>query len=197
MANLDFYADADDLRDLFRFLFTETDLVAFESSSQFDCELRQFRSLSSLEAAFEIGTYRVAYLQLWSPSVMRQPIVRRVELTGVPGHSFRYSVEGCGLIQLYLSGLQDGAIHHTHYGHWNEAGARERSIHSADDCDWRALGKISGRIQRRIRGPLAVAKLRSRPVLNHAFMAVQRGAGLWFGPDIHRADSEATIPIGR
>jgi hypothetical protein len=59
------------------------DLVAFESSSQSDCELRQFRSWSSLELAFESGAYQAAYLQLWSPSVMGQPIIRRIELKGV------------------------------------------------------------------------------------------------------------------
>jgi hypothetical protein len=38
----------------------------------------------------------------------------------VPGHSFRYAVEGAGLIQLYLDGQRDGVVYHTHYGQWNE-----------------------------------------------------------------------------
>ncbi len=36
MANLDFYALADDLRDLIRFLLSETDVVIYELSSEFD-----------------------------------------------------------------------------------------------------------------------------------------------------------------
>jgi len=188
MANLDFYALGDDLRDLIRFILAETDIIIFEHSSKFDCEVRQFRSLSDLEAVFQLGSYRAGYLQLWSPSVMAQPVIRRTELTSVPGHKFKYAVEGSGLIQLYLNGVQDGIIHHTHYGHWNEAGARQRSIHLAEACDWSALAKLSGRIQRYVR-KYAVAKLYARPILHHAFDAIQQGSGLWFGPAIHHADS--------
>lgn len=190
MANLDFYALADDHRALIEFLFAETDVVIYEVASEFDRELRQFRSFGDLEAAFPIGAYRAAQLQLWSPSVMAHPIIRRTELTASSSRQFRYSVEGAGLIQLYLSGIQDDVIHHSHFGHWSEAGARQRCIHPADDCDWSALNQLSGRIQRHIRGRLAATKLQSRPVLHDALAAVQHeGVGLWVGPAVHRADS--------
>jgi len=188
MANLDFYAVGDDLRDLIRFIFAESDIIIFEHSSKFDCEVRQFQSLSELEAVFQLGSYRAGYLQLWSRSVMTQPVIRRIELTGISGNTFRYTVEGSGLIQLYLNGVQGGIIHHTHYGHWKEAGARARSIHPAEACNWSALAKLSGRIQRHVRKH-AVAKIYARPILHHAFNAVQQGSGLWFGPAIHHADS--------
>src|SRR5262249_35114621 len=89
----------------------------------------------------------------------------------------------------YLDGLRDGVICHTHYGHWNETGARQRSMHPANDCDWQALAKLSGRIQRHIRAKLAAAKLYARPVLHEAFTAVQRGYGLEFGAAVHHAGS--------
>jgi hypothetical protein len=189
MANLDFYAVKEDLEELIEFLFSETDIVIFELSSQFECEARRFQSLSELEKVFRLGEYRAGYLQLWSPSVMKQPVIRRVNVTQVPGHSYRYAVEGAGLIQLYVNGIKDGVIHHTHYGHWNEAGARERSMHPADSCDWVALRKLSGRIQRHIRGKLASAKLFARPILRNAFSELQRDHGLWWGPEIKDADS--------
>jgi hypothetical protein len=188
MANLDFYALGDDLRSLFRFVYAETDVVVYELASEFDCDARQFASLAELEAVFNLDGYKVGHLQLWSPTVMARPVFQRIELK-VPGHSFRYAVEGAGLIQLYLDGQRDGVIYHTHYGHWNEAGARERSIHPADDCDWQALAKLSGRIQRHVRGRLAAANLYARPVLHQAFGAVQRGHGLCFGAAVHHADS--------
>jgi hypothetical protein len=195
MANLDFYALGDDLRSLFQFLYAETDIVAYELGSMPGENPRHFRSLQELEAVFELGSYQAGYLQLWSPSVMGAPIIRRIDLK-VPPYSFRYAVEGAGLIQLYISGNREGIVYHTHYGHWNEAGARERSIHPADDCNWRALTKLSGRIQRHIRNHLAAAKLYSRPVLNQAFNAVQQRIGLWWGPDIHRADSPDLKKLG-
>jgi hypothetical protein len=188
MANLDFYALEEDQRKLVRFLFDETDVVIYELYSEFDRTIRCFRSLAELEAVFTLGVYQAAYLQLWSPSVMVEPVIRRIELAASTRHTFRYAVGGSGLIQLYLDGMKEGVIHHTHYGHWNEAGARRQSIHFANDCDWRALSKLSGRIQRHIRG-LAVARLRSRPVLRHALAAVQDGAALEFGGQTHHANS--------
>ena len=188
MANLDFYALGDDLRSLFRFLYAETDVVIDELASQFDHDVRQFASLAELEAVFNLDGDKASHLQLWSPTVMVSPVIRRIALK-VPGHSFRYAVEGAGLIQLCPDGSRDGVICHTHYGHWNEAGARQRSMHSADDCNWQALAKLSGRIQRHIRGKLAAAKLHARPVLRQAFSAVEQGHGLKFGAAVHHADS--------
>ena len=188
MANLDFYALGDDLRELFRFLYAETDVVVYESASEFDRDARRFATLSELEGVYNLDTNRAMHFQLWSPSVMACPVIRRIELK-VPGHSFRYSVEGAGLIQLYIDGIRDGVIYHTHYGHWNEAGARQRSMHPANDCDWRALSKLSGRIQRLIRNKLAVAKLYARPILGQAFNAVQQGKGLQFNSAVYHAES--------
>jgi len=189
MANLDFYALENDQRDLIQFVFAETDVVVFELYSECDRSLRQFRSMTELDAAFQLGAQHAAQLQLWSPSVSAPPVIRHIKLGPVTGHSFRYASEGVGLIQLYLDGMHDGMIHHTHFGHWNEAGARGRFGQLADECDWRALARISGRIQRQIRGRLAVAKLHSRPVHMQAYSAVQQGAGLRVGADIHRIDS--------
>ncbi len=90
MTNLDFYALGDDLRMLFRFLYAETDVVVYELVSEFDRDARRFESLAELEAVFSLGAYRAGYFQLWSPSVMVRPVIRRIELK-VPGHSFRYA----------------------------------------------------------------------------------------------------------
>ena len=188
MANLDFYALGDDLRRLFDFLYSETDVVVYELSSEPGRDPRRFDSVTELADAYDLGAYRAGYLQLWSPSVMARPVIRRVELKS-PENSFRYDVGGAGLMQLYLDGIRDGVIHHTHFGHWNEAGARQRSMYPASDCDWRALAKLSGRIQRHIRGRLAAARLHACPVMHQALAMVQQGNGLWFGAAIHRADS--------
>ena len=188
MANLDFYALEAAQRSLFEFLFSETDVVVFELSSNYDCELRRFDSLPALLAAFTLGRCPTLHFQLWSPSVMTAPVIRRIELK-VPGHSFRYAVNSAGLMQLYLDGQKDGVIYHTHYGHWSEAGARARSGLPAGDCNWPALAKLSGRIQRHIRNRLSVAKLFARPILSQAFSAVQQESGLMFGGTIHHAGS--------
>ena len=57
-------------------------------------------------------------------------------------------------------------------------------------CDWPALAKLSGRIQRHIRRHLATAKLWGRPILHQAFTVVQQGHGLFYSGTVHRADSK-------
>jgi hypothetical protein len=195
MAVCDFYALGEDLHQIFQYLFAETDVVAYELSSQPERSPAQFHSLAEIERAYSLGSYRAGYLQLWSPSTCAQPIIRRIDIK-YPSPSFRYAVEGAGLIQFYLDGRKDGIVYHTHVGHWNEAGARQRSIHPADDCDWRALASLSRKIQYHIRRKLAVASLYARPVLRQALEAVDKGDGLWWSSGaVHRADSRDLLRV--
>lgn len=193
MAVCDFYALGGDLRRLFDFLFAETDVVAYELSSLPERDVRQFRSVAEIDDAFSLGAPRAGRLQLWSATVSKPPIVERVAIAR-PAPTSRYSVEGAGLIQLYLDGEHDGFIHHTHYGHWNEAGARARSVHPAGDCDWPALRRLSRRIQSHIKGTLAVATLHGRPVLADAGRAVHEGRTLWYNGVGHGGDSPDLLP---
>jgi hypothetical protein len=195
MALCDFYALGDDLRQIFQYLFSETDIVAYELGSQPERSPAQFHSLAEIECAYSLGSYRAGHLQLWSPSASRQPIFQRVDIK-YPSPTFRYAVEGAGLIQFYLDGRKDGIVYHTHLGRWNEAGARQRSIHPADDCDWRALARLFRKIQYHIRRKLAAASLYACPVLPQALEAVDGGDGLW-GPSgtVYRADSRELLRV--
>lgn len=197
MANLDFYALGDDLRALFTFLYAETDVVVYELNSRPDCELRSFHSLVQLTDAFDLGGDRTILLMLWSAAVQARPITRRIEATRAPTPFFRYGISGAGLIQLYLDGVRDGVIHHSHFGHWNEARATYLPEELVRDCDWTALRKLSGKIQRYIRRERATFKLYSRPVLHQAWNMVQQGSGLLLAPTVHNAGSPAFQKIRR
>jgi hypothetical protein len=198
MATLNFYALGDDARQLLEFLYLETDVVVYELGSRPNCDLRRFDSVAEVAKAYELGGYRTVHLKLWSPSVMAPPVIERIQVTKVPEPYFRYDVRGVGLIQLYLDGMREGAIHYSHFGHWNEAGAKQRSTCPASDCNWPALRKLSGKIRRHIRGKLAAAKLRACPVLHQAFAMLQQGHGLWFpGAAIHQLDSPHIRTIAR
>ena len=75
MASIDFYALKDDIRQLVYFIFEETDLRVFESYSEYDKELREFRSFDDLSGAFELGRDKHGHgfavlLQLWSSTVI-------------------------------------------------------------------------------------------------------------------------------
>ena len=193
MASIDFYALGDDIRGLVHFIFEETDLRIFESYSEYDAELREFRSFEELSAAFSLGgdahgRGHAVLLQLWSPSVMERVEFERIALK-VAGHSFRYRISGVGLIQLSFGGQHQGVITDSHYGHWSEAGARQRAAGDVDAVDWSALSGLSGRIQRHVRTKMAVAKVRGRPILPAAYAALQRGFGLRYSSLQFHADS--------
>jgi hypothetical protein len=204
MANLDFFAIREDLLSVLTFLYTETDCVVFESYSRYDQELRQFTSIAEIDAAHPIGEDPrgngvAILLQLHSPSVARPPRIKRIGLK-LPGHSFRYCVESAGLMQLYLGGICDCFITQSHFGHWNETGARQRCIFPADEVDWARQRSLSGKIQRHIKNHLSQAKTQARYVLFHAFSAMQVGkiarvGSLSFG--VTHPDLKQLSPKGR
>jgi hypothetical protein len=193
MASIDFYALKEDIRGLVHAVFEESDLRVFESYSQYDSEIREFRSFDELSAAFSLGSDphgngHAVTLQLWSPSVMPRVEFERITLK-MAGHSFRYRIAGVGLIQLYFGGEHEGIITDSHYGHWSEAGARQRAAGDVDAVDWSALSRLSGRIQRHIRNKMAVAKVRGRSILPGAFTGLQRGLSLRYSSLQIHADS--------
>jgi len=182
MASVDFYALEGDLQKLIEFILGETDFRIFESYSRFDSELREFRTFEELAAAFTIGRNSndrglQILLKLWSPSAMERVSFERINLK-VPGHTFRYRINGIGLIQFYLGGVFDERITNSSYGHWNQPLVRHRETGEADTVDWTTLNRLSGRVQRFIRNKMAVAKVGTRPILPEAFSAYQRGHSL-------------------
>ncbi len=195
MANLDFYAAKSDLQKLLAFIYDETDIVVYELSSEFDREIRRFTSLKELESAFDIGVMNKGqlHLQLWSALVMKEPQPRRINLT-MKDHSFRYAIEGAGLMQLYLGGLNANVIGHTHLGHWNQAGAEARCTLPTKDCNWEALKKISGRLQRFVRG-MGAAKLHSMVILPEAFSEIQNGKRISFLNQVFDSESPGIVHL--
>jgi hypothetical protein len=115
--------------------------------------------------------------------------IERISLK-VLGHSFRHRAAGVGLLQLHFGGRYERVITASHFGHWNEAGARERAAGDPDTVDWRALTRLSGRIQRHIRNHMAVGKLRACPILPAAFTALESGLGLRYHSEDIRGDAE-------
>ena len=201
MAGIAFYALREDVRSLIHEILEETDLRIFESYSRYDSDLREFRSFSDLSDAFPLGTDvnghgSAVLLQLWSPSVTPTVQFERIPLK-LHGHSYRYRIDGVGLIQLYFGGQHDQTITASHYGHWTEAGARQRAVGDVGAVNWSALALLSGRIQRRIRNKLAVAKVHGCPILPTAFGAIQEGLTLSYSTLKFHADPPEIQQIKR
>jgi len=181
MANLDFYAVREDMLNLLKFIYAETDCRVFESYSRFDQSLREFTSAEQLLSAYDIGrdphgNGHAVLLELWSPSVSSRVKIERIALNPqkCDGHTFRYNVTGWGLMQLYLGGEHDGAITHSHFGHnsLKRAQAWETTlideVGPVSEWDWDLLMKVSRKIQYHIRKRLAASKVDSRPILREA-----------------------------
>lgn len=182
-ANLDFFAAEADQKSVLDFLFSETDVRVFESYSDPDSELREFRSSAELAAMFPLGLDRhgngnAILLQLWSPSVMRSLSIIRFALnpTSCNGHTFRYRIDGGGLIQLYLGGVCGEVVTRSHYGHQSQSRAAAWTVD--DGVNWHELKTLSSGIQYHIRKRLATAKARTCPVLPQAHELARRGYAL-------------------
>ena len=181
--NLDFFAAEADQRAIVDFLFSSTDVRVFESYSDYDADLREFRSTDELAAAFPLGidpygNGKVILLQLWSPSVMRDLTIRRFALDPAHcnGHTFRHNIEGGALMQLYLGGVCERVVTMSHFGHQSQVRAQAWGVD--DGVDWDALKTLSNRIQYHIRKRLAVGKVPGRPVLPQALELARAGYAL-------------------
>jgi hypothetical protein len=182
-ANLDFFAAEADLRAVLDFLFSSTDARVFESYSEYGTDLREFRSTDELAAVFPLGTDRhgngyAVLLQLWSPSVMRDLIIRQFKLDPArcDGHTFRHCIEGGGLMQLYLGGVCERVVTRSHFGHQSQVRAQAWKVD--DGVNWEALKTLSNRIQYHVRKRLAAGKAGSMLVLPQALELAQAGYAL-------------------
>jgi hypothetical protein len=155
----------------------------YESYSEYEAELREFRSTDELAAALPLGTDphgngNAVLLQLWSPSVMRDLIITRFALdpANCNGHTFRHCIEGGGLMQLYLGGVCGRVVTMSHFGHQSQIRAQKWDV---DQCvNWEALQGLSNRIQYHIRKRLAAGKVSGHPVLAQAMELARAGYAL-------------------
>jgi hypothetical protein len=178
--SLNFFAAESDLRAILDFLFSQTDARVFESYSDYDAELREFRSISDLATAFPIGidehgNGHAVLLQLWSPSVMERLTITRFALNprACEGHTFRHRIDGGALMQLYCGGVHKRVVTQSHFGRQSQSRAVAWGV--ADGIDWEAAKKLANRILYHIRSRLAAAKVRSCPVLPEALTLARSG----------------------
>lgn len=196
MAQLDFYALRSDIELVLEFVFDQTDCRVFESYSRPGYELREFLSLDSLrESDFLEANHGRYFLRLLSRSINCEPTVREFTLTKT-GQT-RQAVNAPGMFQItegHRLDTQDDALSWSTFGHWNEAGAKQRSNYPDDlleAVDWKRMRRISGQIQRHIKNKLAVAKIRTRPVLPGAYKGLDESLTLWAGPGVVSKSSDS------
>jgi hypothetical protein len=190
MSNLYFYAGADDQRALIEYVFGATDCRVYEAYSNYDAELREFRSLADIESIFALGddpgaTSAAVLLSLWSPRTRGRIDVERIALK-VPGHKYRYSIGGWGMLQLQLGGVHGRELTKSRFCHNTEVRARAWESNYASRLgqvaawDWGEVTRLSRAVQYHIRSRLSSDRFNKRPVLRAAAAARVAGVELRF-----------------
>jgi len=182
-ANVDFFAAASDQAAILQFLFDATDVRVFESHSEFDQELREFRSVAEVQAVFRLGEDprgqgNAILLKLWSPSAMRELQIEKfaVDPSKCRGHTFRHNINGGALMRLYFGGVSGKTITKSSFGHQSQTRAATWGVDGG--IDWTGLQQVSGKIAYHMRSRLAVAKAKSRVVMPEAMELAKAGYAL-------------------
>jgi hypothetical protein len=186
MPNIDFYAAGADFLAVLTYVFDRSGCRVFESYSPLGEEIAEFKSIKDLSARYTIGVCRgsapSALLQLVPPSGSNRFTIQRISLSPdvCHGHTFRYSVEGWGLVQLYIGGIGPHGLVNSHSNHNTEARARKwaetyRDLGPVELWNWRETTAVSSALNRFIRAKLTIYKLGSRPVLRDAAAAFAAG----------------------
>lgn len=156
----------------------------FEPYSLPDTELVEFHDTKEVHERYPSPDpqRRHVLLQLWPTKASRSLRITRLKLDPLAcdGHTFRHRVEGWGLIQLYLDGVSESGIRHSHTGHYSAKGASgwegiRSEVAPAEDWDFTEVARVSRRLNRHIQ-KIAVGRILSRPVLPGAAALIERGA---------------------
>ena len=179
-----FFAARQDLLEFLDFAFAEPGLQLLEVDSDFDQELRRFSDRDALAALPALGLDPrgdgfAHQFALWTPTVMKFPRVRRIDLKpgAVAGRTFRFTIESAGLIVLQCGGRHDGILTTSKLGWFTEAGARKRAADALDPdaVDWTAHRRLTSRLRYHLTQRVAVARVPSRVILAEALQLHRAG----------------------
>ena len=183
----DFFADKADKLEVLDFIFKETDLQVYDLGSPYGQEICQYKTIEEISSKFDLDNSDkfACTFQLWTPRHKGKPIFRKVDLDPkrCNGHTFRYSTDGWGLIQLYFGGLKNNELNQSHIGHFNEKGALKweetNKVNGLVSLwDWTEIQKTSRKLKYYIHNKLAIRKIGSFGVLSGADKLEKHGIKL-------------------
>lgn len=195
MAQLDFYANRQDMFDIIDHMFDLSPMRLFEANSRVDQEIVEFKSSRELSNYLKLqeNHYGVFVRGYWE-SVTVKPKSRRINLNPSIGN-FKYDFNGAGVFQL-LQGrphdLAENSLNLSCFSHWNEKGALQRANYADDDImgvNWAEFKKLSGKLHRHLRNKMFKAKLFKLPILNGAYSDLENGGKLFGQPGVYSLGS--------
>lgn len=186
--NYDFFANANDKQSILDFVFKETNLRIFDLYSDYDQEITEYKNTQQILSKFDLQkeNHLPALFSLWADNFGGEITYRRIELKPkyCDGHTFRFSTNGWGLIQLYFEQLKTDTLGYSHLGHFNQKGALGREgvnnfMGKADSWDWKIIEQASRKLKYHIHNKLAVRKVGSFGILPGADTLEKTGIKLW------------------
>lgn len=175
--NYNFFADKADKLEILEFIFKDTDLHVYDLGSPYGQEICEYKTVDEISSKFDLdnGDKFANTFQLWTPRHKGKPIFRKVDLDPkrCKGHTFRYSTEGWGLIQLYFGGIKNNELNQSHIGHQSEKRALAWEDISnvngrVSSWDWTEIQVTSRKLKYQIHNKLATRKIGSLGVLSGA-----------------------------
>jgi len=183
----DFFADRTDKLEILEFIFKDTDLHVYDQGSPYGQEICQYKTVDEISSKFDLDNgdkFAVAF-QLWTPRHKGKPLFRKVDLDPkhCNGHTFRYSTDGWGLIQLYFGGLKNNELNQSHIGHYSESAALKNEDSSTfngkvNSWDWTEIQATSKKLKHHIHNQLATRKIGSHGILSGAGQLEKQGIKL-------------------
>jgi hypothetical protein len=182
--NYDFFAAKDDKIEILHHIFNETDLHVYDLDSPFGQEICEYKAVEEISSKFDLdkGDKFANTFQLWAPRHQGRLIFAKIKLDPkrCNGHTFRYSTEGWGLIQLYFGGLKNNELNHSHIGHFSEKGALKceyanRRNGLVNAWDWKEINITSRKLKYQIHNKMSIGKLGSCGVLPGASKLEKQG----------------------
>jgi hypothetical protein len=180
----DFYADENDIARILDYIFTETDLILYELASNYGQEIKSFRETSEVLKNYHFcnSNQSSETFQLWTPKFEGDLVIRKVELNPkfCHGHTFRYSTEGWGLIQLYFGVRKKEKLPFSHIGHQSEKRAllwqdiNNNNLGKVDKWNWKEVETTAKKIKYQIHNKMSIRKLNRYGVLQGADKYVEK-----------------------
>ena len=183
----DFFADKADKLKILEYIFSDTDLQIYDANSPYGQEICNYRSIEEISSKFDLvnGDKFAVTFQLWTPRHKGQPLFRKIELDPqrCNGHTFRYSTDGWGLIQLYFGGLKNNELNQSHIGHftekaalkWGDTNSFNRKV---SNWDWTEIQLTSKKLKQHVHNKMATQKLGTIGVLPGADTLEKAGTRL-------------------
>lgn len=178
MPNCDFYATEQDHLEILEWLFADNKVEIYEAYSKFEEPLNSFSTPDGVVASSEYGLANLALYLLGSGP---RPIPTKIQLDpkACSGATYRFSLEGWGLIQLHLCSPINNELRNSHTNHNSEkrAAAWAQTIPELGTStvwDFKSISSYSSRLNRRIKS-MGIGAVGSRSILPGAADFLRHG----------------------